>query len=557
MSPSESGALRRTRAELARVQASLEEAEQALEAIRSGSVDALVVAGDGVERVFTLNGADAAYRILVEAFAEGAMTLLADATIAYCNRHLSVLLGCPLETLIGRSLKDWTAAADAVELDRLLAEGQRTASKGEVKFVRADGTVVPVQLSCNAIELGGSPGVCAIATDLSARRRSEALEVLERQLREADRRKDAFLATLAHELRNPLAPIRTAAQLLSLPRVSGEVLQRSLGVIQRQVRHMALLLDDLLDVARITQGKFVLRREPVPVTTIVDTAVESARPLIDAKRHELVVRPLGEVPVVDGDPLRLAQILSNLLTNAAKYTDPGGRIELTSRVEGEELVLAVEDTGIGIPGTALPAVFEMFSQVQETAGRSDGGLGIGLALVKGLVDLHGGSVEAASAGPGCGSTFTVRLPLLAPASLVAPADPPRSRAAWLESRKVLIADDNVDAADMLAVLLRMSGLDVRVAHGGRAALALAAAYRPDIALLDIGMPDLNGYEVARQFRSEPWGATTLLVALTGWGTLDDKQRAVEAGFDEHMTKPVDADALESLLQEHAAEALRG
>jgi PAS domain S-box-containing protein len=394
-------------------------------------------------------------------------------------------------------------------------------------------------------EFGGHVGMSLDITDLLASQDA---------LRLADRRKDEFLATLAHELRNPLAPIRTATHLLASPKLDDEQLAWARQVIQRQVRHMVLLLDDLLDVARVTQGKLMLKKERVALSTVVDTAVEAARPTIDARHHSLIITLPDQNPAIDGDPLRLAQVLSNLLTNAAKYTDPGGEIRLSAQVDGMALQLSVKDTGIGLAPDALDRIFEMFSQVRGAENRSDGGLGIGLALVKGLVELHGGTIVATSDGPGRGSEFLVTVPLWIDreeAAARTSSDP--APATKPVGCRILIADDNRDAADSLAMLLGLNGHTVRVANSGRSALALANAFRPDIAVLDIGMPELNGYEVARQLRSEPWGRAMKLIALTGWGQESDKRRAIDAGFDLHFTKPIDIAQMQALIAEGALE----
>ena len=371
-------------------------------------------------------------------------------------------------------------------------------------------------------------------------------KVAEIALRDADQRKDVFLATLAHELRNPLAPIRNAAQLLGSPKLGPEQLQWVQSVIQRQVKHLAWLLDDLLDVARITQGKLELKRQLITLKSVVDSAVEVARPLLDGKGHHLAVSLPAEPVTVDADPLRLSQVLSNLLTNAAKYTGAGGHIALSGHIERGTLSLSIKDDGIGIPAESLGGIFAMFSQVEGAAVHSEGGLGIGLALVSGLTELHGGKVEARSEGLGHGSEFVVRLPVItADAGVATPtadADVPAP-----VGRRVLIADDNQDAADSLAMFLEMAGHEVRVVHDGRSALSVAQAFRPDTALLDIGMPQLNGYEVAQALRQEPWGAGIALIALTGWGQEDDRKKAIDAGFDRHLTKPVDPDMLVSLI----------
>jgi PAS domain S-box-containing protein len=362
-------------------------------------------------------------------------------------------------------------------------------------------------------------------------------------LRQADERKDQFLATLAHELRNPLAPIRVAAEILTLPTLNEEHLSWS-----RQVIQMARLLDDLLDVARITRGKLQLKKQPVDLSTVVDTAVEAARPLIKARTHGLTVDLPPELPTLDADPVRLAQILSNLLTNAAKYTDSPGSITLAARAEGAMLRISVKDNGIGLSPSVLAHIFEMFSQGHEDGDRAEGGLGIGLALVKGIVDLHGGSIEAFSDGPGFGSEFVVMLPCHAADTMrAAPAPSASKPRGTIVPRKILIADDNEDAANTLAMLLKLAGHDVCTAHSGLAALALASNFRPDIALLDIGMPDVDGYEVAKGIRETTWGRDVCIVALTGWGQEEDKRRARAAGFDHHLTKPVDPRDLDELV----------
>jgi PAS domain S-box-containing protein len=387
------------------------------------------------------------------------------------------------------------------------------------------------------------------STDIDDSKRLERhLLEQEAELREMDTRKDRFLATLSHELRNPLAPIRNAAQILGSPALPPDRLRWAQSVIQRQVRQMSWLLDDLLDVARITQGKLELKKARVSLTGIVDAAVEAARPLLDEKRHHLVVDLPPDVPTLEADPLRLAQVVSNLLNNAAKYTDPGGRIELSASVAMNAVIMTVKDNGIGIPSQSLDRIFDMFAQVDSQSSRTEGGLGIGLSLVKGLVELHGGSTRVTSAGVGLGSEFTVRLPLPAIDMDVAQAAAGNAVNHDSSGRRVLIADDNKDAADSLAMLLEIDGHEVRVAHGGHAALALAQAFRPEIALLDIGMPALSGYEVAIALRKEPWGKAMQLIALTGWGQESDRRRSKAAGFDRHLTKPIDMDALWAVLK---------
>ncbi len=382
-----------------------------------------------------------------------------------------------------------------------------------------------------------------VHTDITERRRAEAA------LHEADLRKDVFLATLSHELRNPLAPIRNAAHLLENDALGPEDVERSRLIITRQVRHMASLLDDLLDMSRITRGMFSLKKQYVNLQGLLGEALETARPLIDAKRHTITLDWPPKPVEVEADPVRLVQVITNLLTNAAKYTDPEGHITLAARIEEDTLLISVRDSGIGLAPGMLTKVFEMFSQIEPDQERTQGGLGIGLALVKGLVELHGGRVEARSGGAERGSEFIVRLPYSPVAVDVRrEAVPALSQAPERRStRRVLIADDNQDGAESLAMLLRLSGNEVFVAHTGTDALELAWRERPHVAILDIGMPGLSGYEVAESIRREAWGVRVTMIAVTGWGQDDDKRKAQVAGFDHHLTKPVDLEVLEQLL----------
>jgi PAS domain S-box-containing protein len=370
-----------------------------------------------------------------------------------------------------------------------------------------------------------------------------------RELKESGRMKDEFLATLAHELRNPLAPIRNAADILKQHGPRDPELVWARQVIERQAEHLSRLVDDLLDVSRITRGKIELRRERIPVSVIVSSAVETARPLIEGNQHALTVSLPGEPLYVNGDLTRIAQVVSNLLTNAAKYTPPSGRIEVGAERDGDQAVLRVKDNGVGIPREMLGRIFEMFAQVDSSLERTAGGLGIGLTLARTLVELHGGSIEARSDGAGRGSEFLVRLPL---ATTEPPPLPPPSATEGPGARdaraRILVVDDNVDAADSLGRLLALDGYDVRIANGGMEALREAESFRPEVILLDIGLPMMNGYDVARRLRKEPWGAEIRLVALTGWGQDEDRRRSKEAGFDEHVVKPIDPASLRVLLR---------
>jgi signal transduction histidine kinase len=379
--------------------------------------------------------------------------------------------------------------------------------------------------------------------DMTEHKRAEEV------LRETDRRKDEFLATLAHELRNPLAPIRQASTISKAATATEEQKHWSHQVIDRQVRHMALLLDDLLDISRVTRGTLELRPAMTDLASVIATATETARPLIESKRHALRIDIQDESARFAADPMRLAQVLANLLTNAAKYTDPEGEIRLCATCTADTVRFSVADNGIGIPPDALQEVFAMFSQVKSAQDRSEGGLGIGLALARGLIQLHRGTLDVRSEGPGLGSEFIVTLPRRtlrsAPEEATAAASAPAIR------RRVLIADDNRDAADSLAMLLRMEGHEVSVVHDGRQAIAMIDSFQPEIAVLDIGMPQLNGYEVARQVRRGPRGTLTTLIAVTGWGQASDKARAAAAGFNHHFTKPIEPDVLTQMLRSNA------
>jgi signal transduction histidine kinase/CheY-like chemotaxis protein len=379
-----------------------------------------------------------------------------------------------------------------------------------------------------------------------ARRREVERELArcELELREARRHKDEFLALLAHELRNPLAPIRYAVATTRTAGCTAAQERRAQEIIERQVAHMSRLLDDLLDVSRITHSTLELRKSRVELTALIAAAIETARPMLDAKRHTLSLQLPSEPVRLEGDAVRLAQIFANLLTNAAQYTNAEGHVELGARLDGDAVVVSVRDNGIGISPEMMSKLFIPFSQARPALERSEGGLGIGLALVRGLTALHGGTVEAHSEGTGHGSEFTVRLPLAASGAPQSDAGERVDRAPRL---RLLIADDNCDSAESCAALLELCGHEVHTAHAGRRALELAETLHPEVVLLDIGMPDLNGYQVAESIRAAPWGQQMILVAVTGWGQEEDKRRALAAGFDHHLTKPVDGQTLESLV----------
>jgi CheY-like chemotaxis protein len=374
----------------------------------------------------------------------------------------------------------------------------------------------------------------------------EQLLQLNAELRQADRRKDEFVATLAHELRNPLAPIRNAVRILDAKGPQEPELMWARAVIERQASLMTRLLEDLLDVSRIAQGKLDLRRTLVPLASVAEAAIETSRPAIEAGAHSVEVLLPKEPVLLDADPVRLAQVFSNLLTNAAKYTPQGGRITLEARVRGPEVVVSVRDTGIGIAPEMLARLFEMYSQAASALQRAQGGLGIGLSLVRGLVELHGGRVEAKSEGLHKGSEFIVHLPL--PVVDVGAALPEAPGAAMVRlSRRVLVVDDNRDSADTLSTLLQVLGCEVAVAYDGEEALRVGRQFKPDAVLLDLGMPRLNGFEACECMRREPWGKGICIVAVTGWGQEEDRRRTKEAGFDAHMVKPADPGKLTELL----------
>ena len=376
--------------------------------------------------------------------------------------------------------------------------------------------------------------------------RTKELAQSEEALREADRRKDEFLAVLGHELRNPLAPISNAVQILKRADLDEAQVAWCRDLIGRQVGHLIRLVDDLLDVSRITRGKIDLKKEPLALADIVQRAVETSRPLIDRRRHELIVRLPSEPIRVEGDLVRLVQVVSNLLNNAAKYTESGGRIWLTAQREGGEAVVSVRDTGVGIPAALLPRVFDLFTQMEPNVGCVESGLGIGLALVRSLVHLHDGRVEVHSEGPGQGSEFVVHLPL-ATTQLTDEVPPKVQHPALHTKPRILVVNDNADVADSLGMLLKALGAEVHVVYDGMAALKALSVFEPALVLLDLGMPGMDGYEVARQIRQQHRFRDVTLIALTGWGQEEDRRRSRAAGFDHHLVKPVDPDVLQRML----------
>ena len=471
-----------------------------------------------------------------------------DSRYIFVNRAYTERLGKRVDEVIGRRIDEVVgqAAYAAVEpyIRRVLA-GEAVEFEIEVPYETLRTRFMHYIYVPDRDESSGVVhGLVAAISDITDRRR------LEDQLRDADRRKDEFLAVLAHELRNPLAPMKNAVHFLNLKSPREPALQNALQIVERQVSHMARLVDDLLEISRITGGRIRLQREPLNLTLVVTNAVEACRPAIDDARQILSLSISDEPLYVEGDVVRLSQVVTNLLNNANKYTPAEGRIAIAVRRDKEHALVSISDTGIGISPDMRERIFEMFVQVESAHEHSRGGLGVGLTLAKRLVELHGGRIDLESEGEHRGSTFTICLPLLERTS--APQTRPQVEVADPRPARVLIADDNVDAASSLAVVLQSLGHAVEIAHDGVAAVEIAERFRPDIAILDIGMPHMDGYEAARRIRQSIDRKECLLVALTGWGQDEDKRRARDAGFDEHLTKPVDPAQLLMILAANRA-----
>jgi len=487
-------------------------------------------------------------RLVTDTMPAGVVRVSADLHYVWVNRVFASWVGKTPDEIIGRPIAeaigedDWRDLRPHVE--RAL-RGERVEYERLARFAAGERWIHSV-MEPTRDPRGAPNGLVAVVSDIHDRK------LMEETLRQAERRKDEFLATLAHELRNPLAPIRNAVAILGKKDALDPELSWSREVIERQVDQMSRLIDDLLDIARIAGGKLLIRKERLPLERAIDMALGTSRPYINAAGHSLSVLLPSERVTVDADPARLAQVFSNLLNNAARYTERHGEIALTAEVDRDEVVICVQDNGIGFRPEVAERLFEPFSQLTRSNERSHGGLGIGLSLVQGIVALHGGSVEARSRGPGQGAEFVVRLPLpkyTDPVREAKPAAQAKPQAS-IAGVKVLVADDNRDAADSLQRILSLYGYQVEVAYDGTAAIQLDGAFRPKVAVLDIGMPGANGFEVARSIR-ESRGDVVTLIALTGWGQEGDRRRAMEAGFDYHLTKPVDPGTLNDLLVEVA------
>src|SRR5262245_29942368 len=470
-----------------------------------------------------------------------------EGTFVKVNEELCRTLGYNQDELLQRSIEDVTHAEDCsldIDLYRQLLAGEIPSYQIEKRFVRKDGSVVWTEIRRSAVRDAEGAPLYTIGAMRDSTERKRAQDAL----RDADRRKHEFLAILAHELRNALAPIRKAITLLEQLCARDEALKRATAIIHRQSEHLTRLVDHLLDVSRITQGKIKLQKERIDLITIIERAVEVSRPMMDQRKQQLTVSLPDEKVMFEGDLTRLSQVVSNLLKNASKYFENRGQIWLCAKLNSTEMVLRIRDTGIGIPPDFLPHVFELFTQSDHSLDRSHGGLGIGLTLVRALVHMHGGTVEALSDGLGHGSEFVVRLPVLTAITQPAQAGAQHHGVAYrTASQRILIVDDNVDSAESIALLLQLDGHEVMIAQDGSAAQVLSSTFHPKVILLDIGLPGLDGYSVAQKFREQPETRDVLLIALTGYGQPEDRERSKAAGFDYHLVKPVDYHAIEALI----------
>ncbi|NCA68668.1 MAG: PAS domain-containing hybrid sensor histidine kinase/response regulator [Sphingobacteriia bacterium] len=576
----------RLRRENRELRARLEEAEDALRAIREGEVDAVIVTGSQGDRVFSLMETENLHRLMVETMNEMGLAISTDGLILYANDRAAALLERGRSNLLGHRIEELIAPRDLARLRRLLDDSGTGTADDRVVFRATAGAEVPVHLWASRLPRPEGSMICLVGTDLSRleadqallaqlrdhqqalrESRAEALELMSqalvarehaaqsaRELRESDRRKDAFLATLAHELRNPLAPIRNALEILRLAGIGTATAEEARAMMERQLAHLVRLVDDLMEVSRITHGKIDLRKEHVALATVIDTVVETARPFLELSGQRLTVELPRDPTWLEGDPVRLAQIFGNLLNNAIKYSDPGQEIQILAQPHPEGIKVTVRDAGVGIAQEMLPRLFDLFAQGPVSPTRLQGGLGIGLTLVRQLVELHGGRVEAFSAGTGQGSEMHVYLPS---AQGARPASDQVTRlsgpgVAGSRGRRILVVDDNQDAARSLAQLLTLKGATVRVADDGRAALKLLEEAPSEVVILDIGMPDLDGHAVARRIRARPEWDGIRLIAMTGLGETADRQRSMAAGFDQHLIKPVPFDVLDALLRPSAA-----
>jgi signal transduction histidine kinase/CheY-like chemotaxis protein len=518
----------------------LDESEATLAAIRNGEVDAIVIGG---KEIYTLEGADHPYRVLVEAMKQGAVTLSPGGSVVYCNTGFSTMVRRPIEKIIGVPIQTLFVPGDHLSLGQHLSENL-TGRQTELTLTADDGTFLPVLVSFNLLQLEKMSAVCLVITDLTEHKHNL-------ELRDTDRRKDEFLAMLAHELRNPLAPIANAALVLSLwNQGANEEVRWACNVIDRQVRQMTRIVDDLLDVSRITRGKITLKKTVVDVSSLISAAVETSRPLIESRKHRLSISLASGTLQVEADVTRMAQVLTNLLNNAAKYTEERGEIGIRAEHVDDQVMIAVCDNGVGISSELLPTVFELFTQADRTIDRSQGGLGIGLTLARSLVELHGGSVRANSEGLGRGSEFVVLLPMyVSPAERDGESESNNDAAIpQTAPQRILVVDDNLDSAATLELMLKTLGHEATSAHDGPAAITSALKFKPNLVILDIGLPGMNGYMVAEHLRTMPEMCGVVLAALTGYGEEQDRRRSKEAGFNQHFVKPLSFTGLQELIR---------
>ena len=505
--------------------------------------------------------ADAKFRALFDQGAYMAAIIDPDGTIIEPNRLSWEAAGASREELVGKKFWELGVFAESLGLQAQVRSATEEAASGstvrrELPYFPGNGpsrivdmTIVPVRDEAGNVAFLAPTGTDVterVEAQKQLRRSEEELRRIASALSDADHRKDEFLATLAHELRNPLAPIRNGLQIMRIAANDPAAMERSQAMIERQVEHLVRLVDDLMDISRISRGTIQLREEPLDLASVLRHAVETSSPLIDQKQQILVVEPPSQPLPVFGDRTRLTQVFSNLLNNASRYTNHGGTISMRAVVVDTVAEVRIRDTGVGISKDMLSEIFEMFAQVDRSLERSQSGLGIGLTLVRRLTDMHGGSVQALSEGLGHGSEFVVRIPLT-DHQQEAPRRDVNGGASSTTQRRILVVDDNVDSAQSLSNLLAMMGHEVRVAHDGLQALIAAESFQPQVVMMDIGMPRLNGYEACRALRARPWAAKTRIIALTGWGQATDRERSLDAGFDQHLVKPVDPNALHELM----------
>ncbi|HEV8335875.1 MAG TPA: PAS domain S-box protein [Candidatus Polarisedimenticolia bacterium] len=496
-----------------------------------------------------LRAAERQLQIITESLSAPVARCSRDLRYVWVGKRFAEWLQRRPEEIVGRPIAEVLGPEAMARLqpyvDRVLA-GEEVQFETQIDYEKIGPRWISAMYSPTFDTTGSVTGWLSVVIDIEARK------VEEEVLKNADRRKDEFLATLAHELRNPLAPIRNSLEIMKLAEADSEVATKARDMIDRQVSHMERLIDDLLDISRITRNRLELRRQRVDLQAVIHQAVETSRPMAERLGHEIRVRLPAEPLFVHGDPVRLAQVFGNLLNNSCKYTKRGGRIEVSAERQGEIIAASVRDNGIGISTGMLPRIFDMFTQGDQRLDRASGGLGIGLTLVRQLVEMHNGRVDAKSDGPDQGSTFQVRLPALVEKTQEGGLDGTARDRRVAPALRILVVDDNQDSAHSLSTLLAMNGNQTRTAYDGLEAVEAAKAFQPDVLMLDIGLPKMDGFETCRRIRAQPWGKNILLVALTGWGQEEDRRRSKEAGFDAHLVKPVSHAELMELLASFGA-----